>query len=39
MLFAAMVVAGAAYPLLPGDVNVGGLPRSPWNPCDVLALS
>jgi len=39
MLFAAMLVVGAACALLPGDVNVGGLPQSPWNPCDVLAVS
>jgi len=39
MLFAAMLVAGAASALLPRDVNFGGLLQSPWNPCDVLALS
>jgi hypothetical protein len=39
MLLEAMLVAGAASALLPRDVNVGGLPRLPWNPCDLLALS
>jgi hypothetical protein len=39
MLFPAMLVAGAAYARLPEDVNAGGLPRSLWNPCDILALS
>jgi hypothetical protein len=39
MLFPAMLVVGAAYALLPRGVNVGALPPSLWNPCDVLALS
>jgi hypothetical protein len=39
MLLAARLVAGVAWALLLQDLNFGGPPQPPWNPCDVLALS
>jgi hypothetical protein len=39
MLLAARLVSGVACAPLLQDVNFGGLPQPPWNPCDLLALS